>query len=106
MTSKACVTLFLYDVIIVKTLKVGMFLNKAVYKVGHFIRIVSPATEISYLEAAWSGISMINDRPVEGVVDSMVDLNDYKMHFYTPEKKDGKFFYTIRPNNFLNSTFS
>ena len=89
-----------------------MFLNKAVYKVGHFIRIVSPATEISYLEAAWSGISMINDRPVEGVIDSMVDLNDYKMHFYTPEQKDCKFVisnsdrsYQIYNKKQLNFTF-
>jgi len=65
---------------------VGIFLNKAVYKVGHFIRIVSPSTEISYLESAWGGISMINDRPVDGVVDSVVDLTEFNMHFYTPEK--------------------
>ena len=83
-----------------KTWKVGMFLNKAVYKVGHFIRIVSPATEISYLEAAWSGISMINDRPVEGVIDSMVDLNDYKMHFYTPDQKDCKFVISISDRSY------
>jgi len=69
---------------------VGMFLNKAVYKVGHFIRIVSPSTEISYLEAAWGGISAINNRPVDGVIDSMVDLSDYNMHFFTPEKKNDK----------------
>ena len=56
---------------------------------GHFIRIVSPSTEISYLEAAWGGISAINNRPVDGVIDSLVDLSDYNMHFFTPEKKDG-----------------
>ena len=29
---------------------------------------------------------MINDRPVDGVVDSVVDLTEFNMHFYTPEK--------------------
>merc|ERR1712157_529050 len=51
---------------------VALFLNKAVYKVGHFIRIVSPSTETAYLEATWSGISNLNNHEVEGVTDKEI----------------------------------
>jgi len=60
-------------------------LNKAVYKVGHFIRIVSPSTETAYLEAAWGGISNLNNHPVEGVIDTELDLDEFKLFFFTPE---------------------
>ena len=63
---------------------VALFLNKAVYKVGHFIRIVSPSTETAYLEAAWGGISNLNNHPVEGVTDTELDLDEFKLFFFTP----------------------
>jgi len=69
---------------------VALFLNKAVYKVGHFIRIVSPSTETAYLEAAWGGISNLNNHPVEGVIDTELDLDEFKLFFFTPEAPKSK----------------
>jgi len=64
---------------------VGLFMNKAVYKVGHFIRIVSPGTEISYLEGAWGAISHINNRAIEGIIEKEIDFQDFKISVFSPE---------------------
>jgi len=69
---------------------VALFLNKAVYKVGHFIRIVSPSTETAYLEAAWSGISNLNNYEIEGVTDKEIDFEDFKLFFFTPDEQKAK----------------
>merc|ERR1711990_494333 len=64
---------------------VGLFMNKAVYKVGHFIRIVSPGTEISYLEGTWNIISNINNKQIDGVKESKKDFQDFTIHVFTPD---------------------
>ena len=52
--------------------------------------LFSPSTETAYLEAAWSGISNLNNYPLEGVVDTEVDLEEFKLYFFTPETPKGK----------------
>ena len=42
------------------------------------------------MEAAWSGISNLNNHPIEGVTDTELDLDEFKLFFFTPEAPKGK----------------
>lgn len=53
---------------------------------------MSPSTETAYLEAAWGGISNLNNYPIEGVVDTELDLEEFKLFFFTPETPKGEIF--------------
>lgn len=61
-----------------------LFMQKAVFKVGHYIRIISPATEISYLRGATNGIAGMLHFDVEGVNVATHDLNNFKLYVFTP----------------------
>ncbi|CBY19854.1 unnamed protein product [Oikopleura dioica] len=62
----------------------GLFFGKAIYKVGHYIRIISPSTEVSYLRSAFSGIASLH-HDVEGVTNDFVERNNFNLYVFTPE---------------------
>ena len=41
------------------------------------------------MEATWSGISNINNYQIEGVKDTELDLEDFKLFFFTPDAPKG-----------------
>lgn len=62
---------------------IALFMNKAVFKVGHYIRIVSPGTELSYLRMATGGIAKLHG-DVEGATETVQALTDFDLHILTP----------------------
>ena len=47
------------------------------------------STETAYLKAGWGGISN-NNHPVEGVTDTELDLDEFKLFFFTREAPKGE----------------
>ena len=62
----------------------ALFFGKTIYKVGHYIRIISPSTEVAYLRSAFSGIASLH-HDVEGVTNDFVERNNFNLHVFTPE---------------------
>ena len=54
------------------------------FKVGHYIRIISPNSEIAYVRAATNGIASLR-RDVDGVTETVTDIGNLNLHIFTPE---------------------
>lgn len=61
-----------------------LFGQKAIFKFGHYIRIVSPGAELSYLRGATNGIAKIIKKDVQGVTESVHPLTNFDLHVFTP----------------------
>ena len=77
----------------------------AVFKVGHYIRIISPNSEISYVRAATGGIAALR-RDVEGVTETVTHIGNLNLHVFTPEGTASKSaIYYIHGGNYLMGAF-
>lgn len=64
---------------------VVLFGQKAVFKVGHYIRIISPSTELMYLRGATNGIAGLVHQDVEQVDESVHSMTHFDLHVFTPQ---------------------
>ena len=75
------------------------------FKVGHYIRIISPNSEIAYVRAATNGIASLR-RDVEGVTETVTDIGNLNLHIFTPEGSPSKSaIYYIHGGNWLMGAF-
>ena len=79
-----------------------LFGQKAIFKVGHYIRIISPSAELSYLRGATNGIAGIIQTDIEGVKETVHDLGNFNLHVFAPNDNGKKC--TKNKMNFYIST--